>query len=81
MFPWSGTKHSDSVLHLSTCLIERVTHFRTSTAARVAYYEQLQFISDSVRDIEPAGLEEDIGDCLQEEHSIQLEIFRLLAKQ
>ncbi|KAF9206837.1 hypothetical protein BGZ59_011475 [Podila verticillata] len=41
----------------------------------------LQFISDSVRDIEPAGLEEDIGDCLQEEHSIQLEIFRLLAKQ
>lgn len=62
-------------------LEREVTYFRTLTAARTAYYKQLQFISDSVRDIESANPEEDIGDCLQEEHSIQMEIVRLVAKQ
>ncbi|KAG0036681.1 hypothetical protein BGZ82_003869 [Podila clonocystis] len=62
-------------------LEREVTYFRTLTAARTAYYKQLQFISDSVRDIESADPEEDIGDCLQEEHAIQLEIVRLEARQ
>ncbi|KAF9296961.1 hypothetical protein BGZ74_010078 [Mortierella antarctica] len=62
-------------------LEREVTYFRTLTAARTAYYKQLQFISDSVRDIQSADPEEDIGDCLQEEHAIQLEIVRLEARQ
>ncbi|KAG0091613.1 hypothetical protein BGZ92_000283 [Podila epicladia] len=62
-------------------LEREVTYFRTLTAARTAYYKQLQFISDSVRDIVSADPEEDIGDCLQEEHAIQLEIVRLEARQ
>ncbi|KAG0333750.1 hypothetical protein BG000_008918 [Podila horticola] len=62
-------------------LEREVTYFRTLTASRTAYYKQLQFISDSVRDIQSADPEEDIGDCLQEEHAIQLEIVRLEARQ
>lgn len=49
------------------------------TTARTAYKKQVQFISGRVRDIESADSEEDI-EGLQEEHSIQLEIFHLVAK-
>ncbi|KAG0366215.1 hypothetical protein BGZ54_005672 [Gamsiella multidivaricata] len=62
-------------------LEREISYFRTLTAARTVYYRQLQVISDTVRDIESNDPEEDIGDCLQEENKLQLEITRLIAKQ
>ncbi|KAF9965836.1 hypothetical protein BGZ70_003983 [Mortierella alpina] len=58
-----------------------VGNFRSLTAARTAYYRQLQAISDTVRDIESLDPEEDIGDCLEEERQLQTDIVRLIAKQ
>ncbi|KAG0345173.1 hypothetical protein BG004_003901 [Podila humilis] len=62
-------------------LEKEVTYFRALTAARTVYYRQLQYVSDSVRDIISLDPQEDIGDCLQEEHAVQLSITRLMAKQ
>lgn len=45
------------------------------------YYRQLQAISDTVRDIESADPEADIGACLKEEAVLQKDIVRLVAKQ
>ncbi|KAF8938446.1 SNF2 family N-terminal domain-containing protein [Dissophora ornata] len=62
-------------------LEREIVHFRTLTAARTAYYRQLQAISDTVRDIESRDPEEDIGGCLEEEKKLQMEIIRLVSKQ
>ncbi|CAO3571022.1 unnamed protein product [Mortierella alpina] len=62
-------------------LEREVGNFRSLTAARTAYYRQLQAISDTVRDIPSMNPEEDIGDCLEEERQLQTDIVRLIAKQ
>ncbi|KAG0212392.1 hypothetical protein BGX28_006361 [Mortierella sp. GBA30] len=62
-------------------LEREVVDFRALTAARTAYYRQLQAISDTVRDIQSANPENDIGDCLEEEQRLQTEIVRLVSKQ
>ncbi|KAF9103870.1 hypothetical protein BGX29_002817 [Mortierella sp. GBA35] len=61
-------------------LEKEMSGFRTLTAARTAYYRQLQEISDTVRDIESADPQEDIHICLREELSQQREIVRWESK-
>ncbi|KAF9926729.1 hypothetical protein BGZ67_007979 [Mortierella alpina] len=62
-------------------LERQVSNFRSLTAARTAYYRQLQAISDTVRDVQSMDPEEDIGDCLEEERQLQTDIVRLISKQ
>ncbi|KAF9920530.1 hypothetical protein FBU30_009623 [Linnemannia zychae] len=61
-------------------LEKEISRFRTLTAARTAYYRQLQEISDTVRDIQSMDPHEDIAICLHEELMQQREIVRLESK-
>ncbi|KAG0001942.1 hypothetical protein BGZ79_003903 [Entomortierella chlamydospora] len=62
-------------------LEKEIVDFRALTATRTAYYRQLQAISDTVRDIESADLEEDIDNCVAEESKLETDIVRLVSKR